>query len=93
MPETAFSPRQALAALVKSRDVVLIFTGMMAVFVPLIIPLPPLAMDLLEGGLREGDTVQVNVGCDGLTFHRLGTTPEESVENAEVEVVEAEIVE
>ena len=53
----------------------------------------PLAMDLLEGGLREGDTVQVNVGCDGLTFHRLGTTPEESVENAEVEVVEAEIVE
>ena len=51
----------------------------------------PLAMDLLEGGLREGDTVQVNVGCDGLTFHRLGTTPEESVENAEV--VEAEIVE
>jgi len=53
----------------------------------------PLAMDLLEGGLREGDTVQVNVGCDGLTFHRLGTTPEESVENAEAEVVEAEIVE
>ncbi len=53
----------------------------------------PLAMDLLEGGLREGDTVQVNVGCDGLTFDRLGTTPEESVENAEAEVVEAEIVE
>jgi ATP-dependent Clp protease ATP-binding subunit ClpB len=53
----------------------------------------PLAMDLLEGGLREGETVQVNVGCDGLTFDRLGTTPEESVENAEAEVVEAEIVE
>jgi ATP-dependent Clp protease ATP-binding subunit ClpB len=53
----------------------------------------PLAMDLLEGGLREGDTVQVNVGCDELTFHRLGTTPEESVENGEAEVVEAEIVE
>jgi len=53
----------------------------------------PLAMDLLEGGLREGDTVEVNAGCDGLTFDRLGTTPEDSADNAEAEVVEGEIVE
>ena len=43
----ALGPRGALAALTKNRDATMIFLGIMVVFVPLVIPLPPLAMDLL----------------------------------------------
>jgi flagellar biosynthesis protein FlhA len=47
MPEGSVNPRKALGALFQNRDALLIFVGLMAVFVPLIIPLPTLAMDLL----------------------------------------------
>ncbi len=43
----ALGPRGALAVLTKNRDATMIFLGIMVVFVPLVIPLPPLAMDLL----------------------------------------------
>jgi len=47
MPEGRVSPRRALSALFQNRDALMIFVGLMAVFVPLIIPLPTLVMDML----------------------------------------------
>jgi flagellar biosynthesis protein FlhA len=48
MPERAATgPRQALAVLASNRDATMIFLGIMLVFIPLIIPLPPLVMDML----------------------------------------------
>jgi len=47
MAQVALSPRQALATLAKNRDVAMIFAGMLLVFIPLILPLPPMAMDVL----------------------------------------------
>ncbi|MHC4917173.1 MAG: flagellar biosynthesis protein FlhA [Planctomycetota bacterium] len=41
------TPRKALGALLQHRDAVMVFGGLMAVFVPLIIPLPTLVIDLL----------------------------------------------
>jgi len=47
MPEGAMNPRRALGALFQNRDALMIFVGLMAVFVPLIIPLPTFIMDML----------------------------------------------
>ena len=53
----------------------------------------PLALALLEGEFKEGDTVQVLVGCDELVFQRGTAVQGEEPEYVEGEVVEGEVVE
>ncbi len=47
MPEGGLNPRKALGAMFQNRDALFVFVGMMAVFVPLILPLPTFIMDML----------------------------------------------
>jgi flagellar biosynthesis protein FlhA len=47
MPEGGMTPRKALGAMFQNRDALFIFGGIMAVFVPLILPLPTFIMDML----------------------------------------------
>ncbi|HOX05731.1 MAG TPA: flagellar biosynthesis protein FlhA [Planctomycetota bacterium] len=44
---SALGPRRALDILAGNRDATMIFLGIMLVFIPLIMPLPPLVMDML----------------------------------------------
>jgi flagellar biosynthesis protein FlhA len=47
MPEAFFNARRLFGSMSKQRDALVVFAGLMAVFMPLIVPLPPVIMDML----------------------------------------------
>ncbi|MBT2496356.1 AAA family ATPase [Microbacterium sp. ISL-59] len=51
-----------------------------------------LATALLSGGVRDGDTVRVDVGADGAGLVLTSTTPEPAPEDDDDDVVEAELL-